>query len=212
MSDLPFTPPADLDPGLAVAFRAALDREGKIGRALDALGPVAGRDVVIDDGGPEEIARWAATGARVVPVEGLATPSGTALAAASADAVVSAWSGFRGVDPADLAAADRLLRPAGRLLVVHDYGRDDVSRLRGDLPEYGPWSKRNGPFLTNGFRVRVVHCFWTFETVEEAGAVLGGLFGATGTAFGLGLRRPRLSWNVAIYHRTRGGRQDEERS
>ena len=52
--------------------------------------------------------------------------------------------------------------------MLHDYGRDDVSRLRGDLPEYGLLSRRDGPFLRGGFKVRVVHCFWTFESLDEA--------------------------------------------
>ncbi|MEO5941324.1 MAG: hypothetical protein ABIZ72_09975, partial [Candidatus Limnocylindrales bacterium] len=92
---------------------------------------------------------------------------------------------------------------------VHDYGRDDVSRLRGDRPEYGAWSKRNGPFLANSFRVRVLHCFWTFKTIEDARSFLGQAFGADGEAFGDSLKRPRLSYNVAVYHRTRGGGTDD---
>ena len=66
--------------------------------------------------------------------------------------------------------SDRVLRPGGRLLVVHDYGRDDVSALRDpDAPEYRSWSRRDGPFLRDGgFKIRVVHCFWTFATLEEA--------------------------------------------
>jgi hypothetical protein len=110
------------------------------------------------------------------------------------------------VDAAELAAADRVLRPGGRLLVVHDYGRDDVSQLRGDLPEYADWSRRDGPFLANGFRVRVIHCFWTFDSIEAARAFLGDAFGAGGVALGGHLRRARLSYNVAVYHRTRGDR------
>lgn len=200
MSDLPFSPPSHL----VAALDAAVDRERKVDRALDALGPVAGRDVVLVGGGPGETARWQATGSRVTSVQSVSAADGLALADGSADAIVSAWAGFRGVDAAELAAADRILRPNGRLLVVHDYGRDDVSKLRGDLPEYGPWSQRNGPFLTNGFRVRVVHCFWTFDTPDEAVALLTGAFGDAGTALGRELKRPRLSWNVAIYHRTRG--------
>jgi hypothetical protein len=201
VSDLPF----NLAPGPALVLAAALDRERKIDRALEALGPVAGRDVALVGPGPDETARWIAAGARVTPVESLLADDARALPDGSFDAIVSAWSGFRGVDPAELAAADRLLRPGGRLLVVHDYGRDDVSRLRGELPEYGAWSRREGPFLSHGFRVRVVHCFWTFDALDAARAFLGEAFGADGIALGQTLKRPRLSWNVAVYHRTRGG-------
>jgi len=201
VSDLPFS----LHPGPAVQLASALDRERKIDRAFEALGPVAARDVVVIGGGPGEIARLTAAGARLTNVGGLLGDDARALPNESVDTIVSAWSGFRGVAAAELAAADRLLRPEGRLLVVHDYGRDDVSQLRGALPEYGAWSRRNGPFMTNGFRVRVLHCFWTFDTLPDARAFLGEVFGADGVAFGDAMRRPRLSYNVAIYHRTRGG-------
>ena len=200
MSDLPF----NLLPGPAVRLASALDRERKIDRALEALGPIADRDIVIVGGGEDEMARRTADGARLRSVGSLLDDDAGAIADGSADTIVCAWSGFRGVDPDELAAADRLLRPAGRLLVVHDYGRDDVSRLRGDLPEYGAWSKRSGPFLANGFRVRVIHCFWTFDTLVDAQRFLGEAFGADGVAHGGALKRPRLSYNVAIYHRTRG--------
>lgn len=184
---------------------SALDRERKIDRALEALGPVADRDVVLVGGGPDETARLRAAGARVTPVASLLDGDARALAEASADAIVSAWAGFRGVDPAEIAEADRVLRPGGRLLVVHDYGRDDVARLRGELPEHGAWTRRDGPFLRGGFRVRVIHCFWTFDSIEAARAFLAESFGPDGEAVGATLTRPRLSYNVAIYHRTRGG-------
>jgi hypothetical protein len=100
---------------------------------------------------------------------------------------------------------DRVLRPEGRHLVVLDYGRDDVSRILGARPEYGEWSQRGGPFLGSGFRVRVLHCWWTFGSLEDMTAFLGEAFGDTGAAVGAGLKRPRLSYNVAIYHRTRAG-------
>ncbi|HET7702282.1 MAG TPA: hypothetical protein VFK35_02705 [Candidatus Limnocylindrales bacterium] len=201
MSDLPMA----LPPDLAAALGRALDCERKIDRALEALGPVAGREVVVVGGGVEETRRLEAAGARLTGVASFAAGAAADLPAASADAIVCAWSGFRGFDPDEVAAADRVLRPGGRLLVVQDYGRDDVSRLRGDLPEYGAWSRRDGPYLANGFRMRVIHCFWTFATIEAAQAFLGAAFGPDGEALGAGLKRPRLSYNVAVYHRTRGG-------
>ena len=200
MSDLPFS----LPPGPAVALASAVDRERKIDRALEALGPLVDRDVAFVGAGPDEIARWTAAGARAARLESLAGEDARAVPDASADTIVCAWSGFQGVDRAELAAADRILRPGGRLLVVHDYGRDDVSRLRGDLPEYGEWSRRDGPFLSNGFRVRVVHCFWTFDSLDAARRFLAEAFGPAGVALGADLKRPRLTWNVALYHRTRG--------
>ncbi len=217
MADLPFEP---ADHALAARLAACVDVEGKIPRALAALGPVAGRDVALIDGGGGLRARQLAelgarvtvvTGPRVAPSSGLELPvvTGTStalgLADAAADVIVSCWSAFRGPSPQEVAEADRALRPDGRLLIVHDYGRDDVSRLRGDLPEYGTWGRRSGWFLTNGFRIRVIHCFWTFGSMEEMQAFLVDAFGETGEAVAATLQRPRLSYNVAIYHRSRGG-------
>ena len=204
MSDLPVALP---DP-LARRLAAALDVEGKIPRALDALGPLAGRDVAwVGSETGTLVDRLIAHGASVRPV-----PMGDTMGDAStpkpwADALVAAWSAFRGFDPGEMAEAGRIVRAGGRLLVVHDYGRDDVSRLYADgpqRPEYGLWSRRDGPFLANGFKVRVVHCWWTFDSVDAARALLGEAFGDAGRGFGEALTRARLSYNVAIYHRTIG--------
>jgi hypothetical protein len=202
VSDLPL----HLDATLHASLARALDVEGKILRALESLGPIAGRDVVLVGGGETEQRRIRDGGSRLTavdPYDGSAARPWS-LPDGSADAVVAAWSAFRGVDPAELAEANRVLRPEGRLLVVHDYGRDDVSRLRGDLPEYSLWSRRDGPFLRAGFRIRVLHCFWTFESIGTAQAFLAAAFGDPGVAVGAELKRPRLSYNVAVYHRTRG--------
>ena len=200
MADLPI----DLDAGLAERLALVLDVEGKVPRALEVLGPMGGRDVLLVDGAGGLRARQLdALGARVRPVA-LAGEAGFDAPEASVDAVVSFWSGFRGLHPREIAATERVLRPGGRLLIVHDYGRDDVSRLRGDIPEYGAWSRRDGPFLTSGFRIRVLHCWWTFESLDEAHAFLVDAFGAAGSELAGTLKRPRLSYNVAVYHRTIG--------
>jgi hypothetical protein len=194
--------PVELAPELGDRLSHSLDVEGKIPRALDALGPVAGREVVLLDGGGFRARQLRELGARVVETGGGMPVAG--VEDSSADVIVSLWSAFRGAVPSDLAEAARILRPNGRLLVVHDYGRDDVSHLHGARPEYGSWSKRNGPFLTNGFKVRVVHCFWTFESMDDCSDFLGAAFDDAGRTLAAGLKRPRLSYNVAIYHRTFG--------
>jgi hypothetical protein len=186
-----------------------MDVEGKIPRALEALGPLEGRAVAaLDVPGTAWLDRLRAAGVSplVVPVPA----DGEALAIdaqpGSLDAVVSLWTGFRGVAAGDLAAVDRVLRPGGRLLVVHDYGRDDVCSLHDQAaPAYRSWSRREGPFLRSGeFRIRVVHAFWTFPDLEAAATALAA-FGEAGSAIAAGLKRPRLSWNVAVYHRWQGG-------
>jgi hypothetical protein len=199
MSNLPLSLAADLEP----AFIGALDPPGKVVAALEALGPVRDRDVLVVDatGGPF-LDGLRSSGARLTSVA-LAKPLRLDVPDGSADVVIGLWSAFRGVNPAELAEVDRVLRPDGRLLVVHDYGRDDVSHLLGERPEYGAWSHRTGPFLTGGFRVRVLHCFWEFASLDEATAFLGAAFGAKGSELAATLKRPRCSWNVAIYHRTR---------
>jgi len=200
VADLPFEP---ADPELAGRLLGSLDVEGKVPRVIEALGPVGGRDVILLGGGPGRVRQLEQGGARVTAIADwsarIERPD------ASADAVVSYWSGFRSSSENELEEADRVLRHAGRLLVVHDFGRDDVSRLRGDLPEYGSWSRRNGWFLKHGFKIRVVHSFWTFDSMEATATFLEAVFGPVGSTVLATLKRPRLSYNVAIYHRTKGG-------
>jgi hypothetical protein len=202
VADLPFA----LDPALASTLGRALDVEGKIPRALDSLGPIGDRDVVLVGGGAAEAQRLSELGGRLTPVDPYpGNGSGRwPLADESADTVVASWSAFQGVEEAELTEADRVLRANGRLLVLHDYGRDDVARLRPEAPEQLAWSRRDGPFLRAGFRIRVLHCFWTFDSLEEARDFLRAAFGELGATVGSELKRPRLSWNVALYHRSRG--------
>ena len=195
--------PIPLSRELAPRFEAAFDIEGKIARGLEALGPVAGRDVVLIDAVGSPVHRALLDlGARVVDLP-LTAPLRLDAADGSADVVVGLWSAFRGPAADEIAEVDRVLRSAGRHLIVHDYGRDDVSRILGERLEYGTWTRRDGPFLTGGFRVRVLHCWWTFDSAEAATAFLTDGFGPAGASVAATLKRPRLSYNVAIYHRTK---------
>jgi hypothetical protein len=199
--------PIELGDGLAEHLARILDVEAKIPRTFDALGPVGGRDVLLVDGAEGIRARQLTElGARVVFA---ATDDDARIDApdGSVDVVASMWPAARD-DLGDMSAswreADRVLRRGGRLLILHDYGRDEVSRLRGDLPDYGLLSRRDGPYLRGGFKVRVVHCFWTFDSIDAARDFLEPAFGAVGVEVASAMKRPRLTYNVAVYHKTFG--------
>jgi hypothetical protein len=195
------------DPDLRSRLLRAIDAERRIPAALEALGPVTDRDVCVL-GGPDGVLAdqlltlggWVRTVPDASPESMAAIPDGRA------DVVVSGWSAFRPGTPEwdeQLASARRVLRPDGRLLVVHDYGRDEVTGLFADparAAERIGWSRPSGPFLGQGFRVRVLHCWWQWDTQAEATDVLTFGFGEAGAAVAAGMRRPRLAWKVAVYH------------
>ncbi|MGD0123004.1 MAG: hypothetical protein ABSC46_10645 [Candidatus Limnocylindrales bacterium] len=196
---------------LEEAFLHVVDVEGKLIAALEDLGPVAGRDVVLLDAGRGYLERQlTAIGARVSSVAFPDRSDGAAvrallagLPAAEADVVVIPWSELAMPDSALVGAAERLLRPGGRLMLVHDYGRDDVWLLRPDRRDrLVLWSQRRGPFLGAGFRVRVIHCWWTFGSIEQARELLAAGFGDAGVELAGRMKRPRLEYQVAIYHRS----------
>jgi hypothetical protein len=67
------------------------------------------------------------------------------------------------------------------------------------------WSNRNGPFLGDGFRIRVIHCRWSFESAEHARELLETAFGSAGVDAAERMKHLRLEYSVAIYHRSAPG-------
>jgi hypothetical protein len=195
---------------LEEALLRVVDAEGKVPAALEALGPVIGRDVVVLDAGHGfRVHQLEQIGARVAAFQfPLSDAAAGELAGwiGRADAVVVPWSEMATPGSRFLAEAGALLRPCGRLLVIHDYGRDDVWGLLPAVHERQvAWSQRNGPFLGDGFRIRVIHCWWTFESIEQARDLLGAAFGGAGVEVADKMKRLRLEYSIAVYHRSAPG-------
>jgi hypothetical protein len=204
---------------LEEAFFRVVDVEGKLTAALEDLGPIAGREVILLDSGRGFRERQLAEiGAKVTAVR-FADPHDefdartrmAELPAGEADVVVAAWSELAVPGSAFIAAAERLLCPGGRLMLVVDYGRDDVWNLWPELhARQVEWSQRRGPFLGDGFRVRVIHCWWTFESAEQACSLLEAGFGERGVQVADQMKRTRLEYQVAIYHRSAPAQSEAE--
>lgn len=193
------------DPVLRAALTAAADPEGRIPRALAELGPVDGRDCLLLD--PDDGLRAAQLTAAGAHVTGVALDALAGVPDASVDVAVACWNAIAPGEPAaevEIAHLLRILRPEGRILVVHDYGKDDITPLLGPVPAArAAWGTPRGPFLANGFKVRVLHCWWSWDSLDAAAGFLGAAFGEAGAAVAAGMRRPRLAWKVAVYHRDR---------
>jgi SAM-dependent methyltransferase len=201
VADLPFT---FTNPAIASRLARLVDCDGKIPRAIAELGEIAGRDVVVlRTSGRLRAAQLRALNAHVTA----SADDGQELPAACADVVVRYWGETGAVaapDRAAMTAAERLLRPGGRLLMVMDYGRDDVARLRpeGETPEiYRALRARDAQYAAQGFKLRVIHDWWQFDSLEDAAGFLSEAFGDRGERVASEMRRPRLSHKVVLYHR-----------
>jgi hypothetical protein len=195
------------DPALRTRLLRAMDTEARIPAALQALGPITDRDVAVVGQQDFPLAeRLLGLGGWIRIIPDSSPESLRSIPEGRTDVLIAGWTGFRPGSPdwdGQLAQARRLLRPDGRLLVLHDYGRDEVTGLLGDearASELVAWSRPRGLLLGRGFRIRVLHCWWRWDTLEEATALLTTAFGDAGASVAGGMRRPRLAWKVAVYH------------
>ena len=173
--------PIDLETGLSEHLARILDVEGKIPRAIEALGPVEGRDVVVVDGSGGSARSTARR--RSVPGSRSSTRAGRRRSTRPTPRPTSSSAcGPRSAAPIDPTSTRRhgCSDPAGGSSSSTTTAVTTWRELRGDLPEYGTWTRRDGPFLRSGFKIRVLHCWWTFDSLDEARTFLDAAFGEAG--------------------------------
>jgi SAM-dependent methyltransferase len=209
---------------LFALMTAAIDPEERIPAAMQAAAPLAGR-VLLDVGaglGDRTIV-YAHLAAQVYALEpdpnaqvllrGRSKSSGrtnvTILPAGAeaipldddvVDVAYATWSYFfgPGSEPG-LAEVERVVRPGGDIVVVQNYGHDDLARIwtphEAECETWPAW------FKAHGFDCQVVDTVWRFESVADAVAVLDFLWGAKAWAQAEEEGQIEFGYKVAVYHR-----------
>jgi ubiquinone/menaquinone biosynthesis C-methylase UbiE len=122
------------------------------------------------------------------------------LADHSVDVAYATWAYFfgPGSEPG-LREVERVVRPGGDVVVVQNYGHDELSRFwaaqEAECESWPPW------FAQHGFACQVVDTVWRFRHPDEALAVLGYLWGQPARAYVQENDRLEFGYRVAIYHR-----------
>jgi SAM-dependent methyltransferase len=219
---LPFWGPEQL--ALFYLMAQAIDPERRIPAAMQAAGPIEGR-ILLDVGagvGDRTIlyARLAehvyalepdpkalpilrgrikssgASNVTVLPAGAEAIP----LEEDSVDVAYATWTYFfgPGSEPG-LGEVERVVRPGGDIVVVQNYGHDELSQLwtpeEAECEEWPAW------FAEHGFACEIVETEWRFQAAEEAKAVLGFLWGEGAEAPVRESGRVEFGYKVAVYHR-----------
>ena len=219
---IPFWGPEQLE--LFLLMTQAVDPEGRIPASMQAVAPIEGR-VLLDVGagvGDRTIV-YARLSAHVYALEldpkalpilrGRIKSSGAAnvtvlpagaeaipLENDSVDVAYATWSYFfgPGAEPG-LTEVERVVRPGGDIVVVQNYGHDELARFwtpsEGECETWPLW------FKEHGFTCEVVDTVWRFPGPEEALAVLAFLWGESARAYVLESDRVEFGYKVAVYHR-----------
>ena len=116
------------------------------------------------------------------------------------DAAYATWSCFFGPgSESGLREVQRVVRPGGDVVVVQNYGRDDLARAW--TPQEAACEAWPAWFAEQGFACHIVDTVWRFETADQALAVFEFLWGERARAYALEADRAEFEYKVAIYHR-----------
>lgn len=102
-----------------------------------------------------------------------------------------------------IAEAVRILRPAGRLVVIGYYGRDDLAALlEPEVVEHAraATQRRSGWWLTHGFKIKVVHTRLDLRDEATAMELLQRLYGNRGRAYLMAGHPAALEIRLGLYH------------
>jgi ubiquinone/menaquinone biosynthesis C-methylase UbiE len=219
---IPFWGPQQME--LFELMSQAIDPEKRIPAAMQALAPIEDR-VMLDVGAGigDRTILYARVAAHVYALEpdptaqvllrGRVKSSGASnitvvpagaesipLADNCVDVAYATWAYFFGPggEPG-LQEVERVVRPGGELVVVQNYGHDELSRFwatqEADCESWPPW------FAEHDFACQVVDTVWRFRTRDEALDVLDFLWGARARAYVLAHDHFEFDYRVAIYYR-----------
>jgi SAM-dependent methyltransferase len=219
---IPFWGPEQLE--LFHLMAQAIDPEGRIPAAMQAAAPIEGRSLLdVGAGVGDRTIVYARLAEKVYALEpdpkalpilrGRIRSSGVSnvtVLTAGAEAIpleensvhvaYATWAYFfgPGSEPG-LAEVERVVQPGGDIVVVQNYGHDELARLwtpdEARCEEWPPW------FAEHGFGCNIVDTVWRFQSPEEAVAVLGFLWGEGTQTHVQESGRVEFGYKVAVYHR-----------
>jgi ubiquinone/menaquinone biosynthesis C-methylase UbiE len=222
---IPFWGPEQME--LFDLMARAIDPDGHIPAAMHSAAPIEGKTVLdVGAGVGDRTIIYAQIAAHVYALEpdpqalpilrGRIKSSGVSnvtVVPGSADAIpleedsvdvaYATWAYFfgPGSEPG-LHQVERVVRPGGDVVVVQNYGHDELSGIwtpiESECEAWPAW------FEQQGFTCQVVDTTWRFRTVDEALAVVEFLWGQAARDYIVRHDRAEFGYKVAIYHRQVG--------